>query len=220
MDKCKNILIVGAGGFGREVAWLIEKINERKPTWNILGFIDDCEENLGKAVGNYKVVGNCNDILQYPDAYVVCTIGAAMTRKKVIEKIKQINPDIQFATLIDPDIRLCDRVQIGEGTVICTGTIITTDIKIGNHVIVNLACTVGHDAVIDDFVTLNPTVNVSGNTILNSCVEMGTGSQIIQGKNVGEYTIVGAGAVVIKDLPEKCVAVGMPAIPKKIFEVK
>lgn len=220
MDKCKNILIVGAGGFGREVAWLIEKINERKPTWNILGFIDDCEENLGKAVGNYKVVGNCNDILQYPDAYVVCTIGAAMTRKKVIEKIKQINPDIQFATLIDPDIRLCDRVQIGEGTVICTGTIITTDIKIGNHVIVNLACTVGHDAVIDDFVTLYPTVNVSGNTILNSCVEMGTGSQIIQGKNVGEYTIVGAGAVVIKDLPEKCVAVGMPAIPKKFFEVK
>lgn len=215
--KFKDILIVGAGGFGREIVWLIDKINERTPTWNILGFLDDDCKNHGNIVGEHKVIGGCDSILSYPDAYVICTIGSAKVREKVISNIKAIKPETKFATLIDPDIRVVERVNIGEGTIICSGSIVTTDIQIGEHVIVNLSCTIGHDAILDNFVTLYPTVNVSGNSHLNKCVEIGTGSQIIQGKSIGEYAIVGAGAVVVKDIPEKCVAVGVPAAPIKFF---
>ena len=89
------------------------------------------------------------------------------------------------------------------------------DVTIGSHVIINLDCTVGHDAVINDFVTLYPSVNVSGSTVLGECVEIGTGCQIIQGIAIGEGTIVGAGAVVVKELPRECTAVGSPAKPIK-----
>ena len=79
-------------------------------------------------------------------------------------------------------------------------------------------CTVGHDAVLNDFVTLYPSVNISGITNIGKASELGTGTQIIQGKRVGDYSIVGAGAVIVKDIPEKCTAVGSPAKPIKFFE--
>ena len=85
------------------------------------------------------------------------------------------------------------------------------DITIGSHVIINLDCTIGHDAVLQDCVTLYPSVNVSGNCTIGECVELGTGMQIIQGRSVVKDTIVGAGAVVVKDLEEKGTYVGVPA---------
>ncbi len=95
---------------------------------------------------------------------------------------------MQFATIVDPSVILSKRVVIGEGTIICAGTIVTVDISIGKHVIINLDCTLGHDDVIEDFVTIYPSVNVSGNVRVGECSEIGTGVQIIQGKkNKVEY---------------------------------
>lgn len=210
----KDLIIVGAGGFGREVAWLAERINAQNPTWNLLGFIDDTAEKANAVIGGYPVLGKIDTAHMYPDAYFVCAIGASQSRKAVIKKMG----DVKFATLIDPSVLLSDRVAIGEGTIICAGTIITVDISIGNHVIINLDCTVGHDAVLNDYVTLYPSVNISGMTNIGECSEMGTGTQIIQGKNVGFGSIVGAGAVVVRDIPEKCTAVGTPAKPIKFFD--
>jgi sugar O-acyltransferase (sialic acid O-acetyltransferase NeuD family) len=113
---------------------------------------------------------------------------------------------------------LSKRVSIGEGSIICAGTIITVDISIGEHVIINLDCTIGHDDTIQDYVTLYPSVNVSGNVVVGECTELGTGMQIIQGKNIGRESIVGAGAVIVRDIPEKCTAVGSPAKPIKFFD--
>ena len=106
---------------------------------------------------------------------------------------------------------LSDRVQIGASTIICAGTIITVDIRIGDHVIINLDCTLGHDDIIRDYVTIYPSVNVSGNVEVGECSKFGTGMQIIQGKNIGTESIIGAGAVVIRDIPDRCTAVGSPA---------
>jgi len=207
-----NLVIIGAGGFGREVAWLAERINQIKPTWNILGFVDDAEKLHGSIVGSYPVLGGTEWLLEHKnDVFAVCSIGASKTRKDVVNKLD----GVKFATLIDPSVIISDRVRIGEGSIICAGTIITVDIVIGSHNIINLDCTVGHDAVLKNFVTLYPSVNISGNTILGECVEMGTGSQIIQGIEIGNNTIVGAGAVVVKDLPSDCTAVGVPAKPIK-----
>lgn len=210
MGKAKDLYIIGAGGFGREVAWLVRRINEKHSIWNVKGFIDDNPELLGQIHDGYRVVGNCEDLIQLSTSqtYCVCAIGGATTRKKIVEKI---NGQVKFATVIDPSVIISESVSIGEGTIICAGAIVTVDGKIGNHVIINLDCTIGHDDVIDDFVTLYPSVNVSGNCKLGMCVEMGTGSQIIQGLQVGTGTIVGASACVVNDLPANVTAVGCPA---------
>lgn len=208
----KDLYIIGAGGFGREVAWIVERINSIKPTWNLKGFIDDNETLWGSKEGEYHVLGGCEHLSTLEDVYAVCAVGSSNVRKKIIEKLKDTS--VKFATLVDPSVLYSNSVKIGEGAIVCAGTIITVDVNIGNHVIVNLDCTIGHDAVIDDFVTIYPSVNVSGNVLIGECSELGTGTQIIQGKKVISNTIIGAGAIVVKDCIESGTYVGSPA--KKI----
>lgn len=214
----KDLLIIGAGGLGRETAWLVERINQKSPTWNLLGFIDDNEKIRKKNINGYRVIGDYKKIKDYPDAYVVCAVGASKTRENIIKKVMDMIPDVKFATLIDPAAEMSDFVLIGEGSIICAHTIVSVNVKIGKHVIIDWNCTIGHDAVLEDYVMLYPGVNVSGSTMIGNCVELGTGMQIIQGRKIGRYTVVGAGAVVVKDLPEKCTAVGSPARPIKFSE--
>ena len=145
-------------------------------------------------------------------------MGSSRIREKIINRMEEVDPDVKFATLIDPSVEASDLIAIGEGTIICAHTVLTVNVSIGKHVMVNLDCTIGHDAVLNDFATLYPSVNVSGMTNIGYGSELGTGMQIIQGKTVGEYSIVGAGAVVVKDIPAKCTAVGSPARPIKFFE--
>lgn len=208
----KDLYIIGAGGFGREVAWIVERINSIKPTWNLKGFIDDNETLWESTEGEYHVFGGCEYLSALEDVYAVCAVGSSNVRKKIIEKLKDTS--VKFATLVDPSVLYSNSVKIGEGAIVCAGTIITVDVNIGDHVIVNLDCTIGHDAVIDDFVTIYPSVNVSGNVLIGECSELGTGTQIIQGKKVISNTIIGAGAIVVKDCIESGTYVGSPA--KKI----
>lgn len=211
----KDIVICGAGGFGREVAWLIESINKVKSEWNIVGFIDNTPQLKGKIVNGYPVLGDESwfDSIKDP-IYAVCAVGSSSGKKSWIERLSS-NINIRFATIIDPNVRVSNIVDIGEGTIICSGTIITVNIKIGKHVIINLDCTVGHDAVIGDYSTINPSVNVSGNVHIGSMCEIGTGTNIIQGKTIGTGSIIGAGSVVTKDISDFCTAVGIPAKPIK-----
>lgn len=205
----KDLYIIGAGGFGRETAWLVERINAVIPTWNFKGFIDDNESLWESSEGGYPVLGGCEYLKFQKNAYVVCAVGSARVRKKIIETLE--GSSIQFATLIDPSALISNKVEIGRGTIICARTIITVEVKVGNHVIINLDCTLGHNAVVNDYVTIYPNVNVSGNVEIGTCTELGTGSQIIQGKKIAPDTIIGAGAVVVKDFTESGTYVGNPA---------
>ena len=217
--KKKDLIIYGAGGFGREVAWLVERINKISPTWNILGFIDGDESIQGTTINGYPVLGRDDNVRDYPDAYYVIAVGASRTREKIVKSMKAINSEFKYATLIDPNAEISELVTIGEGSIICAHTLITVNISIGSHVIVNLDCTIGHDAVLKDYVTLYPSVNISGCTHIGYASELGTGMQIIQGIRIGNYSIVGAGAVVVKDIPENCTAVGSPAKPIKYHDL-
>lgn len=209
----KNLIIFGASGFGREVAWLVERINNTEPTWNLLGFLDDNNDIRNFDINGYRVLGDTGDIRNYSDSYFVCAVGASKTRERIINKMKMVQPDIRFATLVDPSVILSKSVDIGEGTIICAHSVLTVNIAIGVHVIINLDCTIGHDAVLSDYVTLYPSVNVSGTANIGRAVELGTGTQVIQGKSIGSNSIIGAGAVVVKDIPASCTAVGNPAKP-------
>jgi len=211
----KDIVIIGAGGFGREVAWLIEDINKKNMEWNIVGFVDDNQAIQGTQINGYKVVGDI-DWLKEQGLCVVNAIGDPIIKKKVMEKLA--GSKNQYPVLIHPSVIYSESVNFGEGSIICAGNIITVNIEIGKHVIINLDCTIGHDANIGDYSTVLPSVNVSGFVKIEECVNVGTGSAIIQGVSIGKNTVIGAGAVVVKDLPANCTAVGSPAKPIKFHE--
>ncbi|WP_084647520.1 acetyltransferase [Clostridium estertheticum] len=214
----KDIVIFGAGGFGREVMWLLEENNSDIETWNILGFVDDTPNFKGKVVNGFPIVGNTDWLIEYgKELSVVCCIGNSKDRQSVIKKL-QNNKNLKFPNIISKDARVSRLVSFGQGCIICGGSTLTVNIRLGDFLIVNLNCTVGHDAVLNKFVTLNPSVNVSGYVQIGNCSEIGTGSQIIQHTQIGCNTIVGAGAVVVKDLPSNCTAVGGPAKPIKYFK--
>ena len=210
--EIRDLYIIGAGGFGREVAWLVERINEVSPVWNLKGFIDDNESIWGSKEDGYPVLGGCEYLKNMEDVYVVCAVGSAKVRKQIIDKLADSR--IKYATLVDPAVIMSKRVYIGEGSIICAGTIITVDVTIGRHVIINLDCTLGHDDIVEDYVTIYPSVNVSGNVRIGQMSELGTGVQIIQGKNIVSETVIGAGAVVVKDINKSGTYVGVPS--KKI----
>lgn len=206
--KMKDVVIIGAGGFAREVAWLIEEINKKNEQWNILGFIDDNTENIEKSLNGYKIIGNTDYLNEMnKNIYAVIAIGNGKIRKKVVEKLKKR----KFGILIHPNVSISDSISIGEGSIICSGNILTVNINIGKHVIINLDCTIGHDAVIENFSTFLPGTNLSGETIVEECSTLGTGSTVIQGVKIGKNVMVGAGAVVIRDISDDSTAVGNPA---------
>lgn len=211
----KDLLIIGAGGMGRDVTWLVERINADGGDWNILGFIDDNPEIRGKELVGYKVIGGINDICLYSDAYVVCSIADTGTRKEITEKIRKEFPNQKFATLIDPTVEKSNYVSIGDGTIVCMHTIITMNVKIGSHVLITSGCTIGHDTVVGDYVTFYPNATVSGFTTVGEGAELGTGMQAIQCRTIGKNSVIGAGSVVVRDIPDNCTAVGNPAKPIK-----
>lgn len=209
----KDIVIIGAGGFGREVEWLINRINEKYSTYNIIGFIDDNEELLDKEIGHSKVICNIEQLSKRnKKTCVAIAIGNTVIRKKIYDRLKN-NKNLDFPNLIDPSV-IVGETELGIGNIICANTVMTVNVKIKNFSIINLDCTIGHDDIFDDFVTLYPSVNVSGGVHIGKCSEIGTGTQIIQQHNIINNVIVGAGAVVVKDIEESGTYIGVPA--KKI----
>lgn len=209
--RLKDIAIFGVGGFGREVLTLIHDINKVSSRYNIVGFFDD-GHSRGEMVNGYPVLGKTEELNQWKtELDLVVSIGNPRVKKSVIDRVN--NPRISFPTLIHPNVLIGDLnyVEIGEGCIICAGNIITTNIKIGNYVILNLACTTGHDVVIGDYSAFMPSVNISGEVTVGEGVYAGTGVRIINQVSIGAYATIGAGAVVIRDVPDFCTAVGVPA---------
>lgn len=205
----KNIVIVGAGGVGRETSLIIQQINELKSTWNLIGFIDDDVNSWGNVINGYPVIGGMDSLEKLSlDTYVVVAIANYKVKKRIVNKI---NNRFKFATIVHPRVWLHDYMTLGEGTIIYEGAILTTNIKVGNHVIISPKCGIGHDSIIKDYVSLLWNVNISGNDIIEEGVMMGSASTVIQGKRIGKGSTVGAGAVVIDNIDSYSTVVGVPA---------
>lgn len=210
----KKIGIVGAGGFGREIKNLIESINRVEKKYDIIGFFDDSFKQ-GDIINGIPVLGNITSInsIDHPLSIVV-GIGEPKIKRKIVDFIE--NDLVDFPSLIHPSVIISsDDVSLGIGNIICAGSIITCNIELMDFVTINLSCTVGHDTIINSFCSFMPSVNISGEVIIEEDVYVGTGAKIINKLRIGKSTIVGAGAVVAKSLPENCTAVGIPAKPIK-----
>ncbi len=208
----KDIVIIGAGGVGRETAWIIEQINMRKPTWNIVGFVDDNEEIWNSEINGYKVKGNLSylNVLENKP-YVIIAIANYKVKKSIVNKLED---RFQFATIIHPDVYSNTTVEIGKGSIVYPGVIMTTNISIGKHVIISPKCGIGHDSIIKDYASILWNVNISGFDIIEEGTIIGSGATIIQNKRIGSEAIIGAGAVVVKDIESASTNVGVPT--KKI----
>lgn len=190
----KKLYIIGAAGFGREVAWIVEQINQHHQEWEIIGFLDDNEELQGTVQNGYKILGKCDFLNEISEeVWVVCTIGATQVRKKIINSITE-NSHIHFATIIAPNAIIPNTVSIGAGTIIANGTISSVNVSIGSHVIINMNCTIGHDTVISDYVTLRPSADIAGNVLIEECADIGIGAKIIQNKVIKNAAIIGGGS--------------------------
>jgi sugar O-acyltransferase (sialic acid O-acetyltransferase NeuD family) len=213
----KKIAIFGAGGFGREVKTIIDEINKNNKVYDFIGYFDDGKDK-GVLVNNFPILGGLNELNNLEeDLCIVICVADPKIKKNIVNKIN--NTKISFPSIIHPKSSISnDYVNIAKGCIVCEGTIITCNIDIEDFVILNLFCTVGHDTKIGAFSSFMPSVNISGEVNIEECVYVGTGAKIINLLEIGKNTIVGAGAVVSKSLPQNCTAVGIPAKPIKFHE--
>lgn len=208
MCVLRDIVIVGAGGCAREVAWLLEENNKQNAKWNILGYVAD-EGNLCER--DYPLLGNDEWLLdQKKELDVVIAVGNGTVRKKIYEKLQE-NTNLSFPIIVSNRAIVSDYTKIGKGTIICAGTIVTIDIEIGEFCYFNLYSTVSHDCVIEDYVTVYSNVNISGNVTIGERSTLGVGTKIKQGVLIGKQVVTGAGTVVVKDVEPNITVVGCPA---------
>jgi len=202
MDK-KKIAVYGAGGFGREVAWLAETSKIDGKGVEVVCYIDDDETINGSILNDIEVLSLSGAKRKYPDASVVSGIGVPKIREITMQKAAAAG--FGFVSLVHAQTEMSKWIEMGEGTVICVGNILTTNITLGKHVQINLDCTIGHDVKMDDYATLAPGVHVSGCVHIGKRAYIGTGAVISNGTQdkplvIGDDVIVGAGACVTKSL--------------------
>lgn len=211
----KNLIIFGGGGFAREVAWLVADINRTLPAdeiWDLIGFVEYSDERVGQILNGIPIISLMNSIFDKSSTYAIVAIGDTSLKERAVNQAKSLG--FKFATLLHPSIQMdSSSVHVGEGSIICAGNIFTVNITIGDHVIVNLDCTIGHDCIIEDLVTISPGCHLSGHTTVRRGAYLGTGAVTVEKHEIGSRSVLGAGAVVVKNVPANVTAVGIPAKP-------
>lgn len=215
MEEKIKVVIIGAGGFGKEVLWALLESNKNSNEYDILGFLDDDKNKHNKIISGKKVLGSTEWALKnkIKNTKYVIAIGNGKTRKKIVNRIGRKNNE--FLTVIHPSTIVSDSAIIGNGTVIQAGTIITVDVEIGNHCRIDTNCTIAHDSKISDFVDISPGAHINGTNKIQTGAFVGSATTTKENISIGKWSIIGAGTVLLADVPDLSMYVGVPGKLKK-----
>lgn len=208
----KDIAIYGAGGYGREIACLIKKINYVEEAWNFVGFFDD-DEVLKNTKNEYgKVLGGIEALNMWKTSLsIVIAIGSPGTVEVLSKKFN--NNHLEFPNLIDPSVEFMDRanVRMGKGNIICASCIISCNVEIGDFNLFNVGVGIGHDATFGNCNVVMPNVNISGGVKTGDCNLFGVKSTILQNLKVGSNVKIGACSLLIRNAKNDSLYFGIPA---------
>lgn len=210
----KEIVILGAGDFGKEVAWLIEEINKRTPTYIILGYLDDDEKKIGQSFNGYECLGPISYLTELNQNHHACAVIANQDvdiRKKFVDMFPGFE---DWETLIHPSVNISDTSTVGKGSIICASGNVSCNTVIGDFCLFNISVTMGHDCVVGNYVSIMSGSCVSGHVTIGDGAYLATNCTIVPGMKVGDHAKVGAGSVVIRNVRAETTVMGVPA--KKI----
>lgn len=207
----KQIVIIGAGGHGREVADIARHQAQVDKAVDVLGFIDDNRDLHGQSLDGLPVLGDWSwfESADLKDMAVVCAVGSPPVCRRLVERANALG--LSFASVISPLARISSFARLGQGVTVFPNVVINTGAFIDSYSILNIAVTVSHDVIVGRYCNINPGVHLAGNATIGEGCYVGMGANVIQGRTVGAWSVVGAGAVVIRDLPASVTAVGVPA---------
>lgn len=214
--EVQPVVVVGAGGFGREVLDVLEALNETsfRSKFEILGVADDLPTSdalTRLAQRGYRYLGCSVPWLgDHPGIGYIVAIGNPAVRKRICLLIES-STALEPLTIVHPSAAVGSEVRLGKGSVVCAGARISTNVAIGKHVHVNAGAIIGHDALLQDYVSINPGAIISGNVNVGESSLVGAGAVVLQGLIIGEGSTVGAGAVVTRNVLENSVVKGVPA---------
>jgi sugar O-acyltransferase (sialic acid O-acetyltransferase NeuD family) len=209
----KNLLIIGARGFGREVYTLSTQTKEYNKEWVVKGFLDDKADAL-EGFENYpSIISSVEDYIVKDDDVFICALGDTRQKKKYIDMV--IKKGGIFANVIHPTSIIGANTKIGFGVIICPFTYVSNDIEIGNFVTIQTHSAVGHDTIIGDYAQINALTFFGGYSRIGDGSTINPGAMVAPKKKVGENTTIGLNSSVVRDIESNCTAYGNPA--KKIF---
>ncbi|SHK87762.1 sugar O-acyltransferase, sialic acid O-acetyltransferase NeuD family [Selenomonas ruminantium] len=209
----KHLIIIGVGGFAREVYWHAQDSFGYGEEWDLKGFLDgdvrlDMEEYEKLEL---PVLGDINSYEIAEDDVFFCAIGNGQVRKKIVESV--LVKEAKFISLIHNTAIIQGNVSYGTGVMFGPRTCVGDHAVIGDFVILNTASAVGHDARIDDYVSIMSYVDITGYSQLEEGVMFGSGARILPHGRVGAYATVGAGSVVLRKVKPSTTVFGNPAVP-------
>ncbi len=202
----RPLIIIGAGGFAKEVAWTVGRMNMRTPTFKVVGICDDAAERQRGEWAGAPLTGPVEVTAARLAAESVCpcfhcAVGDNFKRKAVVARALQAGwvP----ASVIDPSALVAPGARVAEGAYLGAGCVVSADVRIGAYALLNFQVTVGHDAVLGAYVQACPGVRVSGWCEIGEGALLGSNAVIVQTRKMGAWSVLGAGTVAFRDIPEK-----------------
>lgn len=205
----KRVIIVGAGGFGREVFNWAKDHPDCGKVWEITGFLDDNPQALEGFNYEVPILGPVSDHQPAADELFLCAIGTPTIKRAVCQQL--LDRGGVFLTLVHPSVIIGRNVQLGRGVILCPGVVLTCDIRVGDFAMINCLSSAGHDAWIGNWATISAHCDMTGRTELGEMAFMGSGSCILPGKKVGPRALVGVGSVVLGNVRADSKVFGNPA---------